>query len=127
MAPSLGKYLNKTIMVSIPPLSGDITCRSYKLAGIEIIGLWLEGADLARGFLPEEQKSQAPTTWAFFVPYSQIACIAIGTMPLAVPGSGAAPAAQGQGAALGVSAPAAGKAPPATGTAAQKKERNKER
>jgi hypothetical protein len=94
MAPSLGKYVNRTILVSIPPLSGDVRCRPYKLAGVELIGLWLEGEDLARDFLALDHKSHTPATWTFFVPYSQIACVAIGTTPVAIPAGVAA--AQGQ-------------------------------
>lgn len=128
MAPSLGKYLNKTILVSIPPLSGDVKCRPYKLTGVELIGLWLEGADLARDFLASEHNSPAPTTWAFFVPYSQIACVAIGTTPAVIPASGGtATATQAPVPAQSAPATAVAKPSPTSNTSSQKKSKNKER
>jgi len=126
MAPSLSRYVNKTILVSIPPISGDIKCRPYKLTGIELIGLWLEGADLARDFLALEQSPHSPTTWTFFIPYSQIACVAVGTTPALIPGGGTAPAAQSQVMAPGAQASVVVK-PPTSSTSSQKKPKNKER
>jgi hypothetical protein len=79
MTPNLGRYLNKTILVSIPSLFEDDRCRPYKLIGIELFGLWLEGGDLASRFLTHEYKSVSPATWAVFIPFSQIACVAIAT------------------------------------------------
>jgi hypothetical protein len=125
MAPSLGKYVNKTILVSIPPISGDVRCRPYKLTGVELIGLWLEGADLARDFLALEHKSDTPTTWTFFIPYSQIACVAIGTTPVVIPATGAAPAAQSQVSAPGAPATVEVKPSPTSSTASQKRPKNK--
>ena len=91
MAPNLVKYINKTILVSIPPFCGDVKCRPYKLTGVEIVGLWLEGSDLASGFLGNEYKPRATTTWAFFIPYSQIACVVVGNTPPGVKIGAAAP------------------------------------
>ena len=68
----------------------------YKLTGVELIGLWLESADLASGFLTKEHAAQTSTTWGFFVPYSQIACVCVGTTPVAIPASGTPPAARNQ-------------------------------
>jgi len=126
MAPSLSKYVNKTILVSIPPISGDVKCRPYRLIGVELIGLWLESAELASDFLVEH-KSATPITWTFFVPYSQIACVAIGTTPVVIPGGGAGPAAQGQVRAPGAPASVVVKPAPTDSTASHKKPKNKER
>ena len=117
MTPNLTKYVNKTIFVSIPPLSGDLKCRPYKLMGVELIGLWLESADLTNGFLTKEHAAHTSTTWAFFVPYSQIACVCVGTTP-PIP-AGGTPTAQNQGPAQ--QRTAAGGASPTGGTAAASK------
>jgi hypothetical protein len=85
MIPNLHRYLNKTILVSIPTLSEDGSCRPYKLAGIELVGLWLEGGDLAATFLPEEYKSPTSTTLQFFVPFSHIACVVVAMASTAGP------------------------------------------
>lgn len=93
MTPNLGKYLNKKILVCIPTLFEDEKCRPYKLIGIELFGLWLEGADLASRFLAPEYKSTTPVTWAVFIPFSQIAGVAIATPSAASPpGQPATPA-----------------------------------
>jgi hypothetical protein len=94
MTQNLTKYVNKTILVSIPALSGDVRCRPYKLTGVELVGLWLQSEGLASGFLGNEYTAHAPTTWAFFVPYSQIACVAVGRMAPAAPADGVTPPAQ---------------------------------
>lgn len=94
MTQNLNKYVNKTIMVSIPALSGDIRCRPYTLTGIELVGLWLQSEQLASGFLTQEQKAQTQTTWAFFVPYSQIACVAVSAAIPQTAARGATPADQ---------------------------------
>src|SRR5215469_1481500 len=96
MAPSLGKYLNKTILVCIPVLSADEKCRPYKLTGIELFGLWLEGADLTSRFLADEYKPSTQVTWDVFIPFSHIACIAIATASAATPPDQPASADQSQ-------------------------------
>jgi hypothetical protein len=126
MAPNLVKYINKTIMVSIPPLSGDVKCRPYKLTGVELVGLWLEGADLASGFLAHEYKSHTPTTWAFFIPYSQMACVAVGSTPPVVPAGGAASAARSSVPARSISPTVAGGPSSTSGPAPRKKPKTKE-
>ena|ERR1700720_635776 len=93
MAPNLSKQINKTILVSIPALSEDGKCRPYKLTGVELVGLWLESADLASTFLTHEHRSQTPSTQEFFIPFSQIACVAVVAAP---PPGGAAAAGQSQ-------------------------------
>jgi hypothetical protein len=82
MAPNLSKHVNETILVCIPALSKDGKCRPYKLTGIELVGLWLAGPDLASAFLAPEHRPQTPSTQAFFIPFSQIACVAAIAAPL---------------------------------------------
>lgn len=77
MTPNLTKYVGKAILVSIPALSEDLRCRSYRLIGIELIGLWLEAEDLRGAFLADEHRSHDMVRWSFFVPFTQIACVAI--------------------------------------------------
>ena len=86
MIPNLNRCISKTILVSIPSLSGDTKCRPHKLIGIELIGLWLESADLSTGFLTDEHRSHASARWSFFVPFTQIACVAVGSLAAATPG-----------------------------------------
>lgn len=94
MTQNLTKYVNKTILVSIPTLSGNVKCQPYKLTGVELVGLWLQSEQLASEFLAHEQKAQTQMTWAFFVPYSQIACVAVGAVAPAAAAGGAIPSAQ---------------------------------
>jgi len=94
MIPNLSKHVNKTILVSIPVLSGSTKCKAYRLTGIELIGLWLQSADLSGSLLNHEHKSQPTMTWSFFVPFSQIACVAIASA--AMPASGATTAGRDQ-------------------------------
>jgi hypothetical protein len=81
MASNLSKHINETILVCIPALSKDGKCRPYKLTGIELVGLWLASPDLASTFLTQEHRSQMPLTQEFFIPFSQIACVAVVTAP----------------------------------------------
>lgn len=105
MTQNLTKYVNKTVLVSIPALSGDVKCRPYTLTGVELIGLWLQSADLANGFLSHDYKTQAQT-WAFFVPYSQIACVIVPGNPASVPVGGSTSPSAGN-----VPAPSEGSSP----------------
>src|SRR5450631_4363746 len=91
MAPNLSKNINKTILVSIPALSADATCRPYKLTGVELVGLWLESPDLANRFLLPEHRSPAPQPQEFFIPFSQIAGVAVIAAPPAGSGAAASP------------------------------------
>jgi hypothetical protein len=125
MTPNLTKYVHKTIFVSIPPLSGDLKCRPYRLTGVELIGLWLESADLTSGFLTQEHAAYTATTWAFFVPYSQIACVCVGTTS-PIPAGGTPQTAQNQGAAQQPTA-AGGASPSGATVATGKKAKAKEK
>ena len=77
MSSNLGRYVNKTIFVSIHGVAEDGKCRPYKLIGIELVGLWLQGADLTSRYVAYQSES-TPLTWAMFIPFSQIACVAVG-------------------------------------------------
>jgi len=81
MAPNLSKHINETILVCIPALSDDGKCRPYKLTGIELVGLWLASPDLVKTFLTQEHRSQTPLTQEVFIPFSQIACVAVVAAP----------------------------------------------
>jgi len=96
MTQNLTKYVNKTVLVSIPSLSGDVKCRPYKLTGVELVGLWLQSEQIASGFLAHDQKAQIQMTWAFFVPYSQIACVAVGAVAPGAAAGAATPSRQVQ-------------------------------
>jgi hypothetical protein len=79
MGLNLSRYINKTIFVSIRMGPDDGKCAPYKLRGVELVGLWLDSPDLTKSFIPEDYKTDASISWQFFVPFSQIACVAIPT------------------------------------------------
>ena len=106
MIPNLSKYVNKNVLVSIPVLSGSTKCKAYTLTGIELIGLWLQSADLSGSFLDHEHKSQPTMTWSFFVPFSQIACVAICSAAAPASGGGATTAGRDQTATQSAATPA---------------------
>jgi hypothetical protein len=79
MPPNLARYLNKTVLVSIPALFDDGLCRPYTLVGAELTGLWLQSEELADRLLPDESaefKNLAPVV---FVPFSHIAGVLVAT------------------------------------------------
>jgi hypothetical protein len=82
---SLGRYLNKTILVSIPALFEDGACRPYWLLGAELNGLWLQSDDLTSRLLKEDRQGYASTAPVIFVPFAQILAVLIPTKP--VPGA----------------------------------------
>ena len=59
MIPNVARYLNKTVMVSIPALFDDRACRSFRLVGAELNGLWLQSDELIRILLPEDRRDLA--------------------------------------------------------------------
>ena len=77
MTPNLSRFLGKVILVSIPAMAGDTKCQPFTLKGVELIGLWLESAGLSDAFLKDEHRAHASVRWSFFVPFTQIACVAI--------------------------------------------------
>ncbi len=69
MISSLGHHLNKTVLVSIPPIFEDqpVTCT---LAGIEAAGVWLVNKDLSKKLLHgDDDRTVVP----IFIPFAQIA------------------------------------------------------
>jgi hypothetical protein len=125
MTLNLSRYINKTIFVSIrTPSNGDCKCVPYKLIGLELLGLWLDGPDLTKDFIAREYKSAASVNWRFFVPFSQIACVAIAEATAATQSDGAHPSQSKT-----QSAPAAAvvrETTAATTAATQKKPKSKE-
>ena len=90
MIPNVARYLNKTVLVSIPALFDDGVCRAYRLVGVELNGLWLYSEDLIQRLLPEDRKNLASLRPAVFVPFAQIAGVLITTVAARPPaGSGA--------------------------------------
>jgi hypothetical protein len=88
----LGHYVNKPVLVSIPPLFADGQLRACRLIGVESGGLWLESEDFTKLAFPNADRSAAKV----FVPFTQIAYLVEGTtappVPLASKPTGKAPA-----------------------------------
>ena len=78
----LGHYVNKPVLVSIPPLFADGQPRACKLIGIEPGGLWLESEDLTKLAFPNADRRSAAK---IFVPFTQIAYLVEGTTTPPVP------------------------------------------
>jgi len=77
----LRSFVNKPIRISIPALFGDEAPRIIKLIGIDPGGVWLACEDLGAMKL-----SEAGGPEKIFVPFAQIAYIALGgTPPAATP------------------------------------------
>jgi hypothetical protein len=79
MPPALSRYLNKTLLVSIPALFDDGTARPYTLLGAELNGLWLQSEELTDRLLRDESRELAEMNPAVFVPFAQIAGVLIAT------------------------------------------------
>ena len=77
MIPNIKQYLNKTILVSIPPLFHDERCRALTLLGAEATGLWLQSDELATALLPENRRIYASAGPVVFVPFAQIAGVLV--------------------------------------------------
>ena len=80
MIPNVARYLNKTVMVSIPALFDDRACRSFRLVGAELNGLWLQSDELIRILLPEDRRDLAYRQPVVFIPFAQIAGVLITTI-----------------------------------------------
>jgi hypothetical protein len=90
MTPRLGHLLNRTVLVSIPTLFEDGVCRSYKLLGVELHGLWLQSNDLSQRLLADNQRVLVSASPVVFVPFAQIAGVLIPTtLPTGLRFSGA--------------------------------------
>jgi hypothetical protein len=79
MPPNLVRYLNKTVLVSIPVLFDDGTARPYTLLGAEMNGLWLQSEELTNRLLRDDCAGLAEMDPAVFVPFAQIAGVLIPT------------------------------------------------
>jgi hypothetical protein len=86
---NLTRYLNKLVFVSIPALFEDGLARPYRLKGAELSGLWLQSDELTRRLLPDLDHDRASSLQAIFVPFAQIAGVALSApmlpQPLAEP------------------------------------------
>lgn len=76
MVPNLARYVNKTILVSIPMLFDDTVCRPVRLLGAELNGLWLQSDQLTERLAPDEPLS-ATTVTTVFIPFAQMAGVLI--------------------------------------------------
>jgi hypothetical protein len=79
MTPQIRRFVNRTVLVSIPALFGDGASRPYKLLGIELHGLWLQSDDLTQRLLSDETDEYAATEPVVFVPFAQIAGVMVPT------------------------------------------------
>jgi Zn-finger nucleic acid-binding protein len=79
--PSLARYLNKTILVSIPALFEDGLCRPFTLISVEPLGLWLQSGELTERLLHAKRENRQLTEMGpvVFVPFGQIAGVLVTT------------------------------------------------
>jgi hypothetical protein len=89
MTPKPGQFINKTVLVAIPAVFGDITCRPHTLLGFELQGLWLHSDELNQRLLGEDAQNISAASLVAFVPFTQIAGVVIPTAPLGPPPPGA--------------------------------------
>ncbi len=76
---NIARYLNKTILVSIPELFEDGKCRAFKLMGAELNGLWLQSDELTQRLLSDDRQDLASLAPVVFVPFAQIAGVLVAT------------------------------------------------
>jgi hypothetical protein len=93
VAPRIGQFVNRMVLVSIPALYGDGVCRPYTLVGYEAQGLWLRAEELTRRLVADDTPDVSDTVPVVFVPFAQIAAVMIplpppGSQPPGPPGSG---------------------------------------
>src|ERR1700722_3787548 len=69
MVSRLGHYVNRAVLISIPPIFSDPRPRDCRVIDLEPTGLWLESADLWRIAFPDAEKPPS----AVFVPFTHIA------------------------------------------------------
>ncbi len=79
MPPSLARYLNRILFVSIPTLFEDGTARPYTLIGAELNGLWLQSDALTDRLLQEHGRGLARMNPVVFVPFANIAGVVVAT------------------------------------------------
>ncbi|MGO9484228.1 MAG: hypothetical protein ACLPX9_06555 [Rhodomicrobium sp.] len=73
------RYINTTILVSMPTLFHDSKCRPFKLLGVELPGVWLQSDELTTRLLPDQMQQYATAGPAVFVPFAHIAGILVPT------------------------------------------------
>jgi hypothetical protein len=79
----LGHYLQKTILVSMPALTGTDSVLPCKLVDIEPFGLWLETDPFGEGVTPSARSDVTPGLQVVFVPFAHIAYV-LGDLPQAI-------------------------------------------
>ena len=77
MSFTLGRYVNKTVRVSIPVLFPEGPHCVVELLAVEPIGVWLEGEALLHAVYPRNP----PESTRVFIPFAQIAYIVEDTSP----------------------------------------------
>src|SRR5580704_13142379 len=73
------RYINTTILVSMPILFHGSKCRPFKLLGVELPGFWLQSDELTKQLLPEQMQQYAAAGPVVFVPFAHIAGILVPT------------------------------------------------
>jgi hypothetical protein len=71
MVSTLGRQVNKPVLVSIPSLLGSEDMHACQLIAVETAGLWLQSAGLTKRTVNNAQVE----TQAVFVPFTQIVCL----------------------------------------------------
>jgi hypothetical protein len=80
MTPKLKRYINRTILVSIPSLFKHGKCKPYTLQAIETEGLWLSSPTLVDHLLPEADRGSASNSALVFVANTHIAALILPPM-----------------------------------------------
>jgi hypothetical protein len=116
---NLASYINQTVSICIPAI--DEQARPYRLLGVELYGLWLQGDDPTGGMLVAELETDppTPTTLTAFVPFTQIGAVVVAAVP-AFDGT-AAKAGPAQTTARTPPETTTGQATPATGDGARRR------
>ncbi len=73
------RYINTTILVSMPMLYHDSKCRPFKLLGVELPGLWLQSDELTTLLLPDDMQQYASAGPVVFVPFAHTVGILVPT------------------------------------------------
>lgn len=114
------RYLNTTIMVSMPALFPDAKARPFKLIGVELPGVWLQSDELADLLLPEEFQQYAAAGPLVFVPFAHIAGILVPTTrPVTIAAAQTQTPTQVTGPPAGASKPKKSTAQPTSGGSAK--------
>jgi hypothetical protein len=79
--PGISRFLNRTVLVSIPDVFDDRAVRPCKLRGVEAIGLWLQSEELTTRLLDDEVRDVADMEPIVLVPFAQVLGIVTPTLP----------------------------------------------